>query len=449
MMRFGSVCSGIEATSVAWHPLGWRAAFLAEIEPFPRAVLKHHWPDVPLHGDFTTIRTGEYGAIDLLVGGTPCQSFSVAGLRGGLDDERGNFGTILGGMVQLGYGFAYRVLDAQFFGVPQRRCRVFVVGYLGDWRPAVAVLFERHSLQGHPAPRREAGQAAPTIPSRSTAGGGLGTVFDCDGGLIAPPLTSNPYGDHESREGLLVAYGGNNTVGPIDVATACNAHGGPHGRLDFETETFVTQPVHCFDARQSDVIQYGDKTGPLDTDGHTHAIAFSCKDHGADAGDTAPTLRAMGHDGSYANGGGQVAVVFDTTQITSKTNRCQPKAGDPCHPLAAGAHAPAVAFQASQSGMRLGGDVHPTLDGNNGSRRHHGAMIGSAVRRLLPVECEKLQGFPPGYTAIPWRGRPAEECPDGPRYRVLGNSMAVPVMRWIGKRIDTVESALAEQARAA
>jgi DNA (cytosine-5)-methyltransferase 1 len=446
MMRFGSVCSGIEAASVAWHPLGWRAAFLAEIEPFPRAVLKHHWPDVPLHGDFTTIRTGEYGAIDLLVGGTPCQSFSVAGLRGGLDDERGNlalkylrladrlrprwlvwenvpgalssnggrdFGAILGGMVQLGYGFAYRVLDAQFFGVPQRRRRVFVVGYLGNWRPAVSVLFERHSLQGHPAPRREAGQAAPTIPSRSTAGGGLGTDFDFDGGLIAPPLTSNPYGDHESREGLLVA-------GTVSSKWA-KGTGGPSGD---ECQNLIAHslrgesynagedgtgrgtplvPVHCFDARQSGVLQYGNKTGPLDTHGHTHAIAF------------------------------------DTTQITSKTNRCQPKAGDPCHPLAAGAHAPAVAFQASQSGMRLGGDVHPTLDGNNGSRRHHGAMIGSAVRRLLPVECEKLQRFPPGYTAIPWRGRPAEECPDGPRYRCLGNSMAVPVMSWLGQRIEQVE----------
>ena len=150
-MRFGSVCSGIEAASVAWHPLGWRASFLSEIEAFPRAVLSHHYPEVPLHGDFTTIRGGEYEPIDLLVGGTPCQSFSVGGLRGGLGDQRGNlalqyfrladrlrprwlvwenvpgvlsshkgrdFGSILGAMVELGYGFAWRVLDAEFFGVP-------------------------------------------------------------------------------------------------------------------------------------------------------------------------------------------------------------------------------------------------------------------------------------------------------------------------------------------
>ena len=191
MIRYGSVCSGIEAATVAWHPLGWEPVFFSEIEAFPRAVLAHHYPDVPLHGDFTTIGADDYGAIDLLVGGTPCQSFSIAGLRGGLDEDRGNlaleflrlakrkspkwlvwenvpgvlssnggrdFGAILGGMVECGYGFAYRVLDAQFFGVPQRRRRVFVVGCLGDWRSAAAVLFERHSLQGHSAPRREKGQ---------------------------------------------------------------------------------------------------------------------------------------------------------------------------------------------------------------------------------------------------------------------------------------------------
>ena len=194
-MRYGSVCSGIEAASVAWGPLGWEPAFFAEIEKFPCAVLRRHYPKVKNHGDFTTIQpeSGQ-GAIDLLVGGTPCQDFSVAGLRAGMDGARGAltvefarlagrlrprwvvwenvpgvlsidegraFGTFLGLLGQLGYGVAYRVLDAQHFGVPQRRRRVFVVGYLGDWRRAAAVLFERHSLSGHSAPRREAGQVAP------------------------------------------------------------------------------------------------------------------------------------------------------------------------------------------------------------------------------------------------------------------------------------------------
>jgi DNA (cytosine-5)-methyltransferase 1 len=186
--------------AVAWHPLGWVPAFFSEIEKFPRAVLQHHYPNVPLHGDFTTIKGDEYGAIDLLVGGTPCQSFSVAGLRKGLDDHRGNlaleylrlvertqpqwivwenvpgvlssnkgrdFGSFLGALVELGYGFAYRILDAQYFGVAQRRRRVFVVGYLGDWRPAGAVLFERESLRGDIAPSRKAGRQLP--PSLQTA----------------------------------------------------------------------------------------------------------------------------------------------------------------------------------------------------------------------------------------------------------------------------------------
>ena len=175
-----AVCSGIEAASVAWHPLGWKAAFLSEIEKFPRAVLAHHYPGTPLHGDFTTISAGQYQPIDLLVGGTPCQSFSDAGLRGGLDDNRGNlaleylrladrlrprwlawenvpgvlssnvgrdFGAILGGMVELGYGFAYRVLDAQFFGVAQGRRRVFVVGHLGDWRRAASRYHANHAYR--------------------------------------------------------------------------------------------------------------------------------------------------------------------------------------------------------------------------------------------------------------------------------------------------------------
>jgi DNA (cytosine-5)-methyltransferase 1 len=225
-MKFLSVCSGIEAASVAWRPLGWQAVAFAEIEKFPSAVLRHHYPDVENRGDMTRFPEWPDAAIDVLVGGTPCQSFSVAGLRKGLADLRGNLaltylavldryrprwmvwenvpgalsvddgralGAFLGGLSELGYGWAYRSLDAQYFRLAQRRRRVFVVGHLGDWRRAAAVLFERASLSGHPAPRREAGQAAPTIPSRSTAGGGLGTDFDCDGGLIpdvANPLTA-------------------------------------------------------------------------------------------------------------------------------------------------------------------------------------------------------------------------------------------------------------------
>jgi len=203
-VRFGSVCSGIEAASCAWRPLGWKAAFFSEIEPFPSAVLTHHYPDTPNLGDMTRFKEWPDATVDVLVGGTPCQSFSVAGLRKGLADPRGNlmltflaiadryrprwlvwenvpgvlssgggrdFGTFLGGLGELGYGFAYRVLDAQYFGVAQRRRRVFVVGHLGSWQRAAAVLFERHSLSGHPAPSREAGKGAAAGTLRSTDGG--------------------------------------------------------------------------------------------------------------------------------------------------------------------------------------------------------------------------------------------------------------------------------------
>jgi DNA (cytosine-5)-methyltransferase 1 len=201
-MRYLSVCAGIEAATVAWHDLGWQAAAFSEIEPFPSAVLKHHYPDVPNVGDMTKFKEWDIGTINLLVGGTPCQSFSVAGLRKGLDDPRGNlmltylaiaakhrprwlvwenvpgvlssnggkdFATFLGALGELGYGFAYRVLDAQYFGVAQRRRRVFVVGCLGDWRSAAAVLFERESLSRNLAPSREKKQEVAKTLTRGIA----------------------------------------------------------------------------------------------------------------------------------------------------------------------------------------------------------------------------------------------------------------------------------------
>ena len=409
-MKFGSVCSGIEAASVAWNPLGWKAQWFSEIEPFPCSVLAHHYPDTPNHGDMTKFEEWPDGPIDLLCGGTPCQSFSVAGLRKGLDDPRGNlmltfgavarkfrprwlvwenvpgvlssnggrdFGTFLGMLGQLGYGFAYRILDAQHFGVPQRRRRVFVVGCLGDWRAAAAVLFERHSLQGHPAPRRETREVAPTIPSRSTGGGDLGTDFDCDGGL--------------------------------QLSMCLNAKGGA-GRLDAESETLIPTNGGAFD------------------------VAHSLRGEGFDASE----------DGT-GRGTPLVPVAFDPTQITSATNRSNPKAGDPCHTLAKGAHAPAIAFDCKASGKNgFGvGEVASTMrsmghaDSHQNGGGHQAVMQSMQVRRLTPRECKRLQGFPDDYTNVLHRGKPAA---DGPRYKALGNSWAVPVVRWIGERIETVNA---------
>jgi len=452
-VRYGSVCAGIEAATMAWHPLGWSPAFFSEIERFPSAVLAHHYGSnmpgeelpkngIPNLGDMTKFEEWPDYAIDLLVGGTPCQSFSVAGLRRGLADPRGNlmltylaiaaryrptwlvwenvpgalsvdggqaFASLIGGMAELGYHAAWRVLDAQYIrvdgyerAVPQRRRRVFVVGYLGDWRRAAAVFLEPESLSGNPPPRREAGKGvAPTISARPTGGGGLGTDFDCDGGLIP--------------------FGGNNTSGPIDVATAVNAHGGPAGRLDFESETFLaTREVpYTLAIRGRD----GEPDLEYRRDGTANAI--------------------LTPNGGRA-GIGVGAIAFDTTQITSKANRSAPKAGDPCHPLAAGAHAPAIAFDARQSEVIQYGEKAGPLDTDGHSIA---VQSGWAVRRLTPRECERLQGFPDDFTNIPWRGK--AEAPDGPRYKALGNSMAVNVMRWIGRRIQMVEEIAPEKMEAA
>lgn len=253
--------------------------------------------------------------------------------------------------------------------------------------------------------------------------------------------------------------------------------------MDFESETFLVQPVaHAFDGRQSDVIQYGDMTGPLDTDGHTVAIPIISDADRADSSAQTPSPDAegrirlrdpglgIGDDGdpmftlqatkphavairtanTSANGHGispelahtldqaqGQAVAFDTTQITSPANYSNPKLGDPCHPLATGAHAPAVAFdlRGREGGSQFEGP-HDTANiraASGGSSRSYVAAM--QVRRLTPVECERLQGFPDHYTAIPWRNKPADQCPDGPRYKALGNSWAVPCVRWIGWRI--------------
>lgn len=452
-MRYLSVCSGIEAATVAWHQLGWTPAAFSEIEAFPRAVLAHHYPNVPCHGDFTTIGANDYGPIDLLVGGTSCQSFSIAGLRGGLDDDRGNlaleflrladrkrprwlvwenvpgvlssnggrdFGSILGGLVEFGYGFAYRVLDAQHFGVPQRRRRVFVVGYLGDWRRAAAVLFERHSLQGNPAPRREKGQVAPTVPSRSSAGGGLGTDFDCDGGLIASTgetshcLNAGGMGrqDYETKtliahslrgEGFDASEDGTGRGTPL-VPVAYTLHGADK-TVNTATETQIAGSIRT---KPPGSIENSSTTAVL------QPIAFTAKDYGADAmSDLSPTLRAGGHSNSHQNGGVMPAVAFSIMPMNSGKDY-KARETDVAQPIMAG----------GPVGGNQGGDF---------------VRQASAVRRLTPTECERLMGLPDDYTQIAYRNKAAEQCPDGPRYKSLGNSMAVPCMLWLGQRIQMVE----------
>ena len=398
-MKYGSVCSGVEAATAAWHPLGWTPQWFSEIEKFPSAVLAHHYPDVPNLGDMTKFKEWPIArSIDLLVGGTPCQSFSVAGLRKGLDDPRGNlmltylaiaaqyqpkwlvwenvpgvlssqrgrdFGTFLGALGQLGYGFAYRVLDAQYFGVAQRRKRVFVVGYLGDWRRAAAVLFERESLSGNPAPSREAGQkAAPTVTQ--------GAPFSRTGNerveaeaIVAQCLTTRTGSMYDPTMETL----------PVITGSLCARTG---------------QSISVQDAAQS----------------HLLPIAFGAQ-NSANQGDSVSTEVTPTLDKSKTP-----AVVWSIMPMNSGKDY-KARITDVAQPIMAG----------GPVGGNQGGDF----------------IQQSAVRRLTPTECERLQGFPDNFTQIPWRNKAAEDCPDGPRYKAMGNSMAVPVMRWIGERIDAVE----------
>tara|TARA_R100000808_G_C2148653_1_gene156832 strand:+ start:314 stop:1375 length:1062 start_codon:yes stop_codon:yes gene_type:complete len=349
-MKYGSVCSGVEAASLAFEPLGWQPQWFSEIDKFPSAVLQHHWPDVPNLGDMTSNEFKQRATpVDLIVGGTPCTSFSVAGLRKGLDDQNGNlalefcrlidratpkwfvwenvpgvlssnkgrdFGSIVGAMAEIGYNVAWRILDAQFFRTPQRRRRIFLIGHSGaDGRQAAAVLFEQHSLQGHPAPSREKGQN------------------------VAPAVTSGP----------------------------------PFSRTGNERV-------------EADAIV------PVMQQHYSRMVAF----------------------GQYFDDGTSSTV--QTRDYKYATDLiCVNAREDPIH--------------TSGKSLPLG-----ALD------RGHAIATPMQVRRLTPRECERLQGMPDDHTLIPWRNNPAEECPDTPRYKAIGNSMAVPVMRWIGERINLIES---------
>lgn len=545
-LDFCTMCSGIEAPSVALEPIGFRARWFAEIEPFPSAVLAHHYPSVPNHGDMTKlirrILTGAIEAPPLAIAGTPCQAFSVAGWREGLTDPRGAltikfvetidaidlvrtrrsepeciawwenvpgvlsdkenaFGCFLGALVGESeelqppggkwkdagcvYGpkrtAAWRILDAQYFGLAQRRRRVFVIASARAGFDPCEVLFEREGMRRDHPPRRGEGQdLAGRAPFGPALQCGCGYLFDLSLGQWGCPNCEGDEGPAVEVMAGVPAFGGENQSRSLFQAGALTAHG---VRNDFASETFCVAPAVAGTLRSSDggsdvdhaaanhlvagTLQANGKAagsatqqdaesgllvvhGTQDPDvvqdcahtlGRNHGqenavfafaensrsevrleggdgqivgtlsagggkpgqgqpcIAFSCKDHGADAGEISPTLRAMGHGASHANAGGQVAVCIT---------------GDITHTLKA------EGFDASEDGTGRGQPITPEAAG---------------VRRLTPRECERLQGFPDDYTLIPWRGKPATECPDGPRYKAIGNSKAVPVVRWIGRRL--------------
>lgn len=372
-MKYISLFSGIETASVAWEGLGWEPVCFAELDEFPSAVLAHRYPEVPNVGDVTKVDWKRYkGKCDVVVGGSPCQSFSVAGKREGLQGESGlmyeyirairdirpawflwenvpgalsseggeAFRQLLSEMDELGYGMAWRVLDAQFFGVAQRRRRVFLVGHLGACHPA-EVLFEPESLRGDYPSSREKREALAAAARRSPESAGFKFHQGAGAGSIGFEVEQSP---------------------------TCTA--------DWHNPGVLTVDAGCLNPEdpQSKRIFTPDSCGPTLSSGTGEGMNIQ------------PSVLCMADDNAKA--------AIDK---------------DMCGSLKVGGMPPAI------------------------------AVGGMTVRRLTPRECERLQGFPDDWTKIPYRGRPADECPDGPRYKAIGNSMAVPVMRWIGERMDFME----------
>lgn len=486
-VRYLSVCAGIEAATVAWHPLGWQPVAFSEIEKFPCAVLQHHYPDVPNWGDMNDFKNWPDATFDVLVGGTPCQSFSVAGLRQGMDDPRGNlalvylaiaqryrpnwlvwenvpgvlssdggrdFAAIIGGMVKLGYGIAYRVLDAQYFGVPQRRRRVFVVGCLGGWKHSAEVLFEPESLRRNPAPSREKGQdITPTIRAGAANGGaGHGARSgDSKDELIIPVIAKSIGAGgnlkfREDQDTLIpdtsapVLHGAGNSIvdpdlttylpdkkWPADVAASLNAA--------FSTKQGL-EDQHALGGASWFVPAVGPLTakGPQAMDAPevdaNHYIPVANEQtpivvHGTQD----PIVSDQAHPLQVINGGLVNAVAHSIRMANTSSNGCGIQE-EVSHTLDQ-TSGPAIAFAQNQEGEVRCSDIVGTVSTNSNASGRNTPMLSQdmAVRRLTPMECERLQGFPDGYTNIPGAS-------DSGRYKALGNSMAVPVMHWIGRRIN-------------
>jgi len=470
-MNYLSVCSGIEAATVAWHDLGFKPVGFSEIEKFPSQLLQHHYPHVTNYGDMTNYKEWNLNeSIGLLVGGTPCQSFSVAGLRKGLEDPRGNlmltylgiaekfkpkwllwenvpgvlssnggedFACLLKGMAELGYGFAYRVFDAQYFGVPQRRRRVFVVGCLGDWRSAAKVLFESESLSRDITPSRQEGkEIANCIKASPSSYGSYNPARSEGNAVIVGSLLAR---DHKGIDNYdhtkIIIDRGVSAIDLKDVSKTLTASYGTGG-ADLDIKPLVLEPKTYAIAeniigrqahnggngnRYSEEVMY-----TLNASG-VHGVAYGfepgiAKREGNPSRfskELSPTLRAeMGDNQVAVAHGFHVNARPDEMklerELSGTLTTCQ---------------TPGVAIDVYN--QSIDGDVSATLTEACGGSNTSGPklMHGMRVRRLTPMECERLQGFPDNYTHTPTSS-------DTTRYKALGNSMAVPVMRWIGKRIS-------------
>lgn len=545
-MKYVSIFSGIEAATVAWHPLGWEPLAFSEIDPFPSTVLQHHYPDIPNLGDITKIDWSPYvGAADIVVGGSPCQSFSVAGKREGLagasglmfeyiravrelrprwfvwenvpgafTSERGEaYRQLLSEMDALGYGLAWRVLDAQFFGVAQRRERVFLVGSLGTMRCA-EVLFERESLSWNHQSSRQKRQALteeaqervgeadhdsgclnpgetqsrrvypasgvyPTLSTREKSGQNQESVFTQFGDDVAGTLTSR----YDSSP--CVDRGANVVVDERDKVFLCQtAQTGSNGKLVKQDDVMNTldrtnsTAVAALDFNPTDArLRYANDdvsqtlTARARTGGNqvplvqVQPLVFNPNAGITEKGggfalseDVTPTLKTD-HNPAVAFASNQrdevrelevAGALAAQPGIKQQTYIC--RADGQANAMTSVDMAPTLTFHAKKDppliypaedsigeDALIQRDMSATLSTHNTQTLITGGREKRSltVRRLTPRECERLQGFPDDYTDIPYRNK--EHAPDGPRYRALGNSMAVPVMRWIGERIRMVE----------
>ena len=432
-MRYVSLFSGIEAASVSWHPLGWEPIAFSEIEAFPSAILAARYPRVPNLGDITKIDWRVHSdctTADLVVGGSPCQSFSIAGRREGLEGASGlmweyvrairelrprwlvwenvpgalssshgeDFACLLRALDGLGYGLAWRVLDAQYFGVAQRRRRVFLVGSLGSTR-ACEVLFEPESLRwDHPTGRAKR-QALAKTAGDSARGADADTgcltpwdsqsrrVYDADG--CYPTLDTR---EHSGGDGRAVAFLPNT--------------GGKAGGIAYEHELSPTLKTE-----HNPAVLCASNRGPRSSIGEDVAPSLMASD------DKNPNVVLCATDsGSYAAIGEDLSPTLTAHDAKSASYVFSPK-------------------NAATAGLSVSSDTSPTLS----TTKQPAVSGGGMVRRLMPVECERLQGFPDSWTDVPYKGK--DHAPDSPRYKALGNSMAVPVMAWIGRRIQQAEEA--------
>ena len=374
-MNYLSICSGIESCSVAWNPLGWKPIGFSEIEEFRSAVLKYHYPEVKNYGDFTKITKQTIGTKpDILVGGTPCATFSIAGLRKGLGEDRGNLAlefirlidrikpkwivwenvngilssnggkdlaTFLGALAELRYGFAYRVLDTQYVrtsrfprAIPQRRRRIFVVGHIRDWRYPAKVLFDQEPMQENPYPSRRKKKTTST----------------------------------ESRESINKKH---EIEEPYIIRESHTKSNGKPYKNDGSSFTLTATDKYSVTVLETSTP---DKTARIYKD------------------EVSPTLTAM-------TGGNRQPIVFLEKDNVNEDN----------------------SLTASNPEVKI-------------------ATKNKSIRRLTPIECERLQGFPDNYTQVPYRGKPKEQAPVSKRYEACGRAMSINVMEWLGTRIQKVHN---------